>query len=90
MAIKLESGFEILRFSDLDYDQMTAEIQFKGEQIAQINMDNGFENLEVEVFTEFADPQFVPKFKVDDLIEAVNESKKILREYVKDSNRPTS
>ena len=44
MAVKLKSGFEILRYSDLSYDRMTAEIQYKGEQVVQINMDKGLDN----------------------------------------------
>ena len=86
MAIKLDSGFEILRFSDLNYEKMTVELQYCGEQIAQINMDNGFENLEIEIFTEFVRPDFNPKFGLDAFVEAINESKKILRDCIpKDS-----
>ena len=39
MSIKLDSGFEIIRFSDLTYEEITVEIQYKGKQIAQINKD---------------------------------------------------
>ena len=81
MAIKLESGFEILRHSDLSYEEMTAEIQYKGEQIAQINMDEGLDNLEVEIFTEFVASGFKLKFQLNDFLEAVNEAKKVLGEY---------
>ena len=81
MAIKLESGFEVLRYSDLSYEGMTVEIQYAGEQIVQINMDKGFDNLEMEVFTEFVDPSFNAKFQLDDFLEAVGEARKILGEY---------
>lgn len=90
MAIKLKSGFEVLRVSDIEFEEMTVEIQFEGEQIAQINMDNGFENLEIEWFTEFSNSSFVPKFKLCDLIEAINESKKILQEYVANNSDAAS
>ncbi|MFT6254614.1 MAG: hypothetical protein ACJATV_000864 [Granulosicoccus sp.] len=81
MAIKLESGFEVLRYSDLSYENMTAEIQYKGEQIVQIDMDEGLNNLEMEVFTEFIAPDFRLKFPLNDFLEAVNEARKILQEY---------
>lgn len=81
MAIKLKSGFEILRYSDLNYEQMTADIQYDGEQIAQINMDGGVNNLEIEIFTEFNKPDFKPKFKLIEFLEALEEAKKILEEY---------
>lgn len=61
---------------------MTAEIQYKGEQIAQINMDNGLDNLEMELFTEFIKPNFKPVFRVDDFLEAMNAAIRILEEYV--------
>ncbi len=81
MAIKLESGFEILRYSDLSYEEMTAEIQYRGEQIVQVNMDKGLNDLEVEFFTEFVTPDFKPKFQLNDFLEAINKAKEILREY---------
>lgn len=81
MAVKLKSGFEILRYSDLSYDGMTAEIQYKGEQVVQINMDKGLDNLEMEIFTEFTKADFKPVFQVSDFMDAVNEAKKILSEY---------
>ena len=40
MAIKLDSGFEILYFSDLSYEGMTVEIQYQGQQVAQIDPSN--------------------------------------------------
>lgn len=81
MAIKLKSGFEILRYSDLSYEQMTADIQYLGEQIAQINMDKGLNNLEIEIFTEFSNSDFELKFQLNDFSEALNEAKKLLEEY---------
>ena len=81
MAIKLKSGFEILRYSDLDYEEMTVEIQYKGEQIAQINMEKGINDLEMEIFTEFVNRDFNLKFQLDEFLEAVNEAKKILGDY---------
>jgi len=81
MPINLKSGFSLVRDSDLSYEKMTVEIQYKGEQIAQINMDKGLGNLEIEVFTEFVSPGFKPKFQLNEFLETVNEAKKILGEY---------
>ncbi len=81
MPINLNSGFTLIRDSDLTYEKMTVEIQYSGEQIAQINMDKGLDNLEMEIFTEFISSDFRPKFVLSDFLEAVNEAKKILEEY---------
>lgn len=83
MAMKLKSGFEILRFSDVSYEGMTTEIQYNGEQIAQLNMDKGSANLEIEIFTTFINPDFTPVFRVEDFLEALNEAKRMLLEYKK-------
>ena len=52
--MKLESNldFEILGFSDSRYEELTVEIQYKGEPIAQINQDQGVDRLEVEIFAD--------------------------------------
>lgn len=54
MSMKIESNpdFEILGFSDNRYENLTIEIQYKGESIAQINQDQGVDKLEVEVFAD--------------------------------------
>lgn len=48
MALKLDSGFEILRYSDEKYEELTVEIDYQGEIIAQINQDKGENQLEIE------------------------------------------
>lgn len=80
MAIRLDSGFEIVRFSDLAYEDMTVEIQYKGEQIAQINRDQGAHMLEIEILADYIDPNFMPRFMLDDFLFALNEAKRILKE----------
>ncbi|MHC5609912.1 MAG: hypothetical protein ACYTXA_02460 [Nostoc sp.] len=47
MAINVDSGFEILYLSDLKYNEMTIEIQYKGQQVAQINKDKGIDKMEI-------------------------------------------
>lgn len=81
MAKKLKTGFFITEFSDISYEKMTIEIQYEGEQIAQINMDKGLDNLEIEIFTEFIKKDFKPVFQVDDFLEAMREAASAIKEY---------
>lgn len=78
MSVKLDSGFEILRFSDLKYEEITVEIQYQGEQIAQINKDKGVDQLEIEILTEYTTSNFSPKFKLSDFQLALDEARKLL------------
>lgn len=80
MSIKLDSGFEIFRFSDLTYEEMTVEIQYKGEQIAQLNKDKGIYQLEIEILTEYTEPDFMPKFLLSDFLFALGEAQKLLKD----------
>ncbi|EAZ88202.1 hypothetical protein [Crocosphaera chwakensis] len=80
MVIKLDSDFEILRFSDSIYEKITVEIQYKGEQIAQINQDKGHHNFEIEFFVDYIEPNFIPKFRLSDFIIALNKAQEILLE----------
>ena len=52
MKLKSNLDFEILEFSDSRYENLTVEIQYKGEPIAQINQDQGVDRLEIEVFAD--------------------------------------
>lgn len=52
MKLKSNLDFEILEFSDGRYENLTVEIQYKGEPIAQINQDQGVDRLEVEIFAD--------------------------------------
>ncbi len=59
-------------FSDSDYKKLTAEIEYKGEPIAQINQDKGKDLLELEIFTDFCgDEKFEVKVPLSDFIEAL-------------------
>ena len=80
MSIKLNSGFKIVRFSDVTYEEITVEIQYKGEQIAQINKDKGIDQLEIEVLTDYINSDFIPKFMLNDFLVAINEAQKLLKE----------
>ena len=81
MAIKLESGFEIIEYSDLRYEKMTVEIQYSGEQIAQLNIDKGSAKAEIELFTKFTSLDFSPIFSMSDFIEALSQAQILLKGY---------
>ncbi|ODG99330.1 hypothetical protein A4S05_38085 [Nostoc sp. KVJ20] len=74
MAINLDSGFEILYLSDLKYNEMTVEIQYKGQQVAQINKDKGVEKMEIDIYSEYVTPDFLSELKLPlgDFLEAIN------------------
>ncbi len=81
MAINMDYGFDICWFSDINYNEMTVLIKFKGQDIAQINKDKGIDMLEIEIFTEYTHPDFIPiiqKFMLSDFLNALNEAIKIL------------
>ncbi|MBV6624099.1 MAG: hypothetical protein KI793_14365 [Rivularia sp. (in: Bacteria)] len=82
MAIELNSGFEILYFSDLSYEGMTVEIQYKGQQVAQINKDKGVEQMEIDIYSQYVHPDFLSelKFPLNDFLEAVDKAREALRD----------
>lgn len=80
MKLSTNESLEIVRFSDSNYDMLTAEIRYLGEPIAQLNQDKGKENLELELFTEFGDPSFKLKFPLDDFSEALKLAEATLKE----------
>ncbi|WP_414624002.1 hypothetical protein [Calothrix sp. CCY 0018] len=82
MAIKLDSGFGILYFSDLNYEGMTVEIQYKGQQVAQINKEKGVEEMEIDIYSQYVHPDFLSelKFPLNDFLEAVDKAREALRD----------
>ncbi|MEH2223624.1 hypothetical protein [Nostoc sp.] len=82
MAINLDSGFEILYLSDIKYNEMTVEIQYKGQQVAQINKDKGVDKIEIDIYSEYVTPDFLSelKFPLSDFLEAINIASRALRD----------
>lgn len=80
MSIKLDSGFEVIRFSDLSYEEITVEIQYQGEQIAQINKDKGIDQLEIEILTDYTKSDFSAKFELRDFLHALHEAQKLIKQ----------
>ncbi|MEH2371130.1 hypothetical protein [Nostoc sp.] len=82
MAINLDSGFEILYLSDIKYNEMTVEIQYKGQQVAQINKDKGVDKMEIDIYSEYVTLDFLSelKFPLSDFLEAINIASRALRD----------
>ncbi|MCC3411207.1 MULTISPECIES: hypothetical protein [unclassified Microcoleus] len=74
MAINLDSGFEIIYLSDIKYNEMTVEIQYKGQQVAQINKDKSVEKMEIDIYSQYVHPDFLAelKFPLSEFLEAIN------------------
>lgn len=82
MAINLDSGFEIIYVSDVNYQEMTVEIKYEGQQVAQINKDKGVERMEIEIYSEYVQLDFVSelKFPLGDFLEALHKASAALRD----------
>jgi hypothetical protein len=69
MKLEKNPNFEVLRSSDVRYEKLTTEVQYKGEVIAQINQDKGVGNLELEIFADLKDS--VLRVPLDDFLESL-------------------
>ena len=79
--MKLESGFEIVAHSDSCYEKITTLIIYGDAFIAQLNMDDGFDNIEIGLLADPVDGA-TPRFLLRDFLEAIDVAKKRLSEYV--------
>lgn len=68
--------FEILRFSDVEYEGMTVEVSWGGEPVAQLNMDQGAAAIEIRLLSS-GDVSFA----LSDFLEAVEIARQYLAEY---------
>ncbi|MGD8106432.1 hypothetical protein ACQE32_07160 [Pantoea sp. FN0302] len=48
----MNDDFEITFFSDSSYEEITAEISYKGQILCQLNKDKGPDNIEIEFFSD--------------------------------------
>ncbi|MCL6693095.1 hypothetical protein M8R19_30910 [Pseudomonas sp. R3.Fl] len=76
--IILESNpdFEVVRYSDSRYENLTAEIRYKGEPVAQVNQDMGVDSLELEVFADLKDS--ILRVPLDGFLESLKLAKELL------------
>lgn len=79
--MKTTDGFIVEISSDLDYEEMVANILYKEETIAIISQEKGLDNLEIEIFPS---AEGIPwKFFFENFLKALHLSKKRLIEMKK-------
>ncbi|ENN8378890.1 hypothetical protein ACK2MR_06815 [Providencia hangzhouensis] len=73
----MKNDFSVDFFSDSKYEELTAEISYKGQILCQINVDKGPNLVEVEFFADsrvLQEPVEM-KFPLDIFISILNETK---------------
>jgi hypothetical protein len=78
MTLHFQSGFEVAKFSDLDYEGMTVEIRFNGTPIAQVNRDKGRDAQEIVIPSRFSPEGQMFVFPLTDFIEALEKARELL------------
>lgn len=76
----MKNDFSVDFFSDSKYEELTAEISYKGQILCQLNKDKGENSVEVEFFN---DSRLLPesvemKFSLDEFITILEETKRSL------------
>ncbi|PSS46281.1 hypothetical protein C6560_21905 [Enterobacter sp. FS01] len=76
----MSNGFEVDFFSDSRYEELTAEISYRGQILCQLNKDKGVDSIEIEFFS---DSRVLPetiemKFPVDDFLKILMQTKEEL------------
>lgn len=74
--MKTSNGFVIEISSDLDYEEVVANILYEEETVAILSQEKGLENLEIEIFPSVEAKPW--KFSFDDFLNALQLSKKCL------------
>lgn len=74
-----KSEFSIRICSDLDYEEMVADICYLGTTVAIVTQEKGVNKMEIEIYRPH-DEQIPLKFPLDDFIEAIQLAKKKLLE----------
>ncbi len=78
----MENKFRVRLCSDLDYEEMVADIAYQNHTIAMITQENGIDNMEIEILVPDNDVKF-RKFSLDEFIEAIRLAKARLIEMKK-------
>jgi hypothetical protein len=76
----MHTDFEIVFFSDSHYEELTAEITYKGQILCQLNKDKGIDNIEVEFFSDsrLLAEEVAMKLPLDEFLSVLTEAKKAL------------
>jgi len=79
--MKITNGFIVEISSNLDYEDIVANILYDEETVAIISQEKGLENLEIEIFSSVEEKPW--KFFFDDFFNALQFAKKRLIEMQK-------
>ncbi len=77
----MNNNFDITFFSDSNYEEITAEISYKGQILCQLNKDKGPENIEVEFFSDarILAEQNAMKFSLNSFLQILAEATEKLK-----------
>ena len=74
----MEKKFRVYLCSDLDYEEMVADICYEGRTFAMITQEKGIDKMEIEIFSA-AEEEIKPwKFFLDDHLSAIKLAKETL------------
>jgi hypothetical protein len=79
-----QKKFQIELCSDLDYEEMVADISYEDQPVAKITQDEGIDNIQVEIYSQKEEVSW--KFSLDDFVEVMLRAKKCLINFQKISN----
>jgi hypothetical protein len=77
----MNSQFKIEYCSDLDYEEIVADISFQNHILAVINQEKGIESMEIEIFAPYDTKSW--NFSLSEFIETLESAKKCLIEFRK-------
>ncbi len=73
----MNKKFTVEVCSDLDYEEMVADVSYENHIIATITQENGINNMEIELFPP-EEPKKSWNFPLDDFVEVIAFAKKCL------------
>lgn len=73
----MRNGFEVDFFSDSRYEELTAEISYKGQILCQLNKDKGIDSIEIEFFSDsrILSEAVEMKFPIEDFLKILMQTK---------------
>jgi hypothetical protein len=78
----MEKKFKIRICSDLDYEEIVADICYEDYWVATISQEKGINNLEIEISSLSGEKQW--SFYLDEFINALIEAKKKIMKHCKE------
>jgi hypothetical protein len=81
----MKNKFQIRICSDLDYEEMVADVCYEERTIATVTQENGIDKMEIEICSEGAK---IWKFSLDEYVAAIISAKQTLIEMQKPKEEP--